>query len=192
MNKKLFMISVPIVLVPYLALFALATIFFSAELPFFQYIIESVFDSNALYLIAALLLYCFLAAVLSIVCFFVSVFKKWDALSLAKTAMVMKFVQIPAYIFIFALGVAFVIAIFTIPFSIGLFIMDCLSVFMTGLFVISSVIAAIRKKIFTFKEAFWVILLQFIFCADVIASTIFYIKLKRANEQQILNNECTP
>ncbi len=192
MNKKLFVISVPIVLVPYLALFTLATVFFSTKIPFFNYIMEAVFDSNALYLIAALLLYCLLTGVLSIVFFFVSIYKKWDAISLAKTSMIMKLAQIPAYVLIFALGAVFVITIFTIPFSIGLFVIDCLSVFMTGLFVISSVIATIRNDAFTLKEVIWVILLQFVFCADVISSVIFYIKLKRANQQQMLNNNVAP
>ena len=188
MNKRLFLISVPIVLVPYLALFTLATVFFSTKISFFNYIMESVFNSNALYLIAVLLLYCLLAGVLSIVCFFASIYKKWDAISLAKTAMVMKLVQVPAYVLIFALGAVFVMTIFTIPFSIGLFVIDCLSVFMTGLFVISSVIATIRNNTFTLKEVIWVILLQFVFCADVISSVVFYIKLKRANQQQMRNN----
>jgi len=191
MNKKLFLISIPIVLVPYLALFALATVFFSTDLPFFNYIMESVFDSNALYLIAALFLYCILTGMLSIVCFFVSIYKKWDAISLAKTAMIMKLVQVPAYVLIFALGAVFVITIFTIPFSIGLFVIDCLSVFMTGLFVVSSVIATIKSNTFTLKEVIWVILLQFIFCADVISSIVFYIKLKRANKL-LPNNDSAP
>ena len=192
MNKKLFAISVPIVLVPYLALFTLATVFFSTKFPFFKYIMESVFDSNALYLIAALLLYCILTGMLSIVCFFVSIYKKWDAISLAKTAMIMKLVQVPAYLLIFVLGTACLITIFTIPFSVGLFITDCLSVFMTGLFVISSVIASIRNKTFTRKEVIWVVLLQFVFCADVISSVIFYKKLKRVNQQQNQSNESVP
>jgi len=191
MNKKLFLISFPIVLVPYLALFALATVFFSTDLPFFNYIMESVFDSNALYLIAALFLYCILTGILSIVCFFVSIYKKWDAISLAKTAMIMKLVQVPAYVLLFALGAVFVITIFTIPFSIGLFVIDCLSVFMTGLFVVSSVIATIKSNTFTLKEVIWVILLQFIFCADVISSIVFYIKLKRANKL-LPNNDSAP
>ena len=191
MNKKLFLISIPIVLVPYLALFALATVFFSTDLPFFNYIMESVFDSNALYLIAALFLYCILTGILSIVCFFVSIYKKWDAISLAKTAMIMKLVQVPAYVLLFALGAVFVITIFTIPFSIGLFVIDCLSVFMTGLFVVSSVIATIKSNTFTLKEVIWVILLQFIFCADVISSIVFYIKLKRANKL-LPNNDSAP
>ncbi len=176
-------------LVPYLALFTLATVFFSTKLPFFKYIVESVFDSNALYLIAALFFYCILTSIVSIVCFFVSIYKKWDAISLAKAAMIMKLAQVPAYVLIFALGVVFVITIFTIPFSVGLFVIDCLSVFMTGLFVISSVIATIRNNTFKLKEVIWVILLQFVFCADVISSVVFYIKLKRTNKQQIPNNE---
>jgi len=170
----------------------MAAIFFSTKSPFFNYIMVSVFDSNALYLIGALLLYCILAGALSIVCFFVSMCKKWDAVSLAKTAMIMKLAQVPAYVLIFALGVVFLITIFTIPFSIGLFLIDCLSVFMTGLFVISSVIAAIRNNTFTRKEVIWVIALQFVFCADVISSVIFYIKLKRANKQRIPNNTSAP
>ena len=117
MNKKLFAISVPIVLVPYLALFTLATVFFSTKFSFFNFIMESVFDSNALYLVAALLLYCILAGMVSIVCFFVSIYKKWDAISLEKTAMIMKLAQVPAYVLIFVLGAVFVITIFTVPFS---------------------------------------------------------------------------
>ena len=192
MNKKLFLISVPIVLLPYLVLFALAVIFFSTDLPFFNNIMESVFDDNALYMIGALLLYCILTGVLSVVCFIESICKKWDAISLAKTAMIMKLAQVPAYVLIFALGAVFVITIFTIPFSVGLFITDCLSVFMTGLFVISSVIASIRNKTFTRKEVIWVVLLQFVFCADVISSVIFYKKLKRVNQQQNQSNESVP
>ena len=189
MNKKLFLYSVPIVLVPYLALFALAAIFFFATVPFFRWLMETIFDNNALYLIAALFLYCLLAVVLSVVFFFVSIRKNWDALSLAKFAMIVKLIQAPAYLCIFVLGCLFLVTIFTIPFTIGLFLIDCLSVFITGLFVISSVIIAIRQNIFTFKEVFWVILLQFIFCADVIASVVFYIKLKRLmNEKQHLKD----
>lgn len=178
MNKRLFLLSVPMVLVPYLALFTLFTIFFSTKVPFFRWVMESVFRGNALYLIAAMLLYCALTVTVSVICFFISINKNWDALSLAKFAMIVKLAQIPAYLCIFVFGVILVIAILTIPFSIGLFAIACLSVFTTGLFVISSVIIAIRKNIYTFNDVFWVILLQFVFCADVISSVVYYIRLK--------------
>ena len=77
MNKKLLLIFIPIAIVPYLSLFALATIFFSTTLPFFGWIMDSVFDSNALFLIAALLLYYILSVALSIIYFVVSIYAKW-------------------------------------------------------------------------------------------------------------------
>ena len=183
MNKKLFFIFIPIALFPYLILFTLATIFLSTDIPFFRWIMESVFDSNALFLIAALLLYFILTALLSIICFVVSIYAKWDALSLAKAAMITKLIQIPAYILIFALGFMFLITIFTYPFSFALFMLDCLSIFLTGLWVVAAIISAIRNNSFSFIEIFWVILLQFVFCADVISSVVFYNKLKRLNNE---------
>ena len=103
MNKRLFLISVPMVLVPYLALFTLFTIFFSTKVPFFRWVMESVFRGNALYLIAAMLLYCALTVTVSVICFFISINKNWDALSLAKFAMIVKLAQIPAYLCILAM-----------------------------------------------------------------------------------------
>ena len=184
MNKKLFFVSVLLVLVPYLALFAVATVFFSSKLPFFKSIMENVFCNNAWHLIAALLICYLLILVLDVIYFFASIHKKWDSLSVARAAMIIKLVQIPAYVSIFILGVLLLISIFTIPFTIALFLVDCLSVFMTGLLVISSVITATRSNTLAFKQVFWVILLQFIFCADVVASVVFYVKLKRSKEMQ--------
>ena len=178
MNKKLFALSIPIVLAPYLALFTLATIFFSTKLPFFQWIMEVVFHGNAWYLIAALLIFCVVVVAWAGVISFVSVHKKWDALAVAKTAMIVKLAQIPAYVAIFALGVVLMLGIFTIPFALGLFVLDCLFVFMTGLLVISAVVITIRNDHFTFSDLWWVLLLQFVFCGDVIAAILLYRKLR--------------
>ncbi len=179
MNKKTFWIIVPISLLPYLILFVLATIFFSTKFSFFHFIMESVFQNNALNLLTFLLIYGILIMLFSFICFIVSIYKKWDAVSLVEMAVIMKLIQVPAYIVIFIVGVLFSITIFTIPFSIGLFLCDCISVFLTGIWVISSAIITIRQGVFKMKEVRWVIILQFIFCADVISSIIFYLKLKR-------------
>ena len=71
------------------------------------------------------------------------------------------------------------ITLFTIPFAVGLVVIDCLALFMTGLPIIASAVMAKRQGVFSLKEVFWVIALQFVFCADVIASVMFYLKLKR-------------
>ena len=186
MKKKLLLFAIPILLLPYFALFALATIFFSTKLTFFRLIMESVFHSNALLLIAALMIYCLVAIAVSVVCLVMGIRKKWDALLMAKTAMIVKLAQVPAYIVIFILGVMLAITIITIPFAIMLFFVDCLSLVLTGLLVIASVIITIRQGVLKPKDVRWVTLLQFVFCADVVASVVFYLKLRNRLKTDIL------
>lgn len=178
MNKKRIWLIIPTTLIPYLVLFSLATIFASTKLSFFQSMMEIVFRENIINLVIMLLLYCTFSTVLSIICFVVSIRQKWNALSLAKTTVIVKLIQLPAYIFIFVLGFLLIISLFTIPFSIGLFLLDCLTVFLTGLLTFAAVINAVRQDLFKLKEVTWVIILQLIFCADVVASIVFYLKLK--------------
>ena len=180
MNKKLFLLSIPTLLAPYIAIFALAVVFLSTKVKLFEAIMESIFQNDGLLLIAALIIYLLLTIALGIACFFISTFKFCDELSTAKTAMLIKLIQIPAYIVIFVLGVAMTIAIWTIPFTIALFWIDCLCLFLTSLPVISSIICAVRHGTMKFQEVIWVIILQFVFCADVVASIIYYKRLKEA------------
>lgn len=181
MNKKRIWLVLPMALLPYLVLFALATIFFSAELPFFTFIMEQIFGSNAWALIGALFLYCVLAGLISAICFAVSVYKRWDALSLAKCAMVVKLIQVPAYTVIFVLGVLFFTTVFTFPFTVGLFLFDCFSLVLSGLLLLASAINAVREGLTEKKTALLFVLLQVVFCVDVIASVVFYLRMKRAS-----------
>ena len=178
MITKRIWLAIPILLLPYLALLTLATIFLSTKSAFFNRVMESVFYGNALYLIATFLIYCLLVAVLSAVCFIVSIHKKWDAFSLAKFFMIVKLLQIPSYALIFVLGVLFSITIFTIPFSIALIFVDYVSLILSGLGVISAVINTIRQGVFNKKEVLWLLIAQFFFCIDVVAAMILYKKLK--------------
>jgi hypothetical protein len=85
---------------------------------------ENIFQNNAWILLATFTLYCIIASTLSIICFILSIVKKWDALTLAKTSMIIKLIQVPAYIMIFIFGFIMLITIFTIPFSFVLFIFN--------------------------------------------------------------------
>jgi len=178
MNKKRIWLAIPAALLPYAALFTLATIFLSTKFDFFEMTMESVFDGNGLYLLLAFFLYCMLATALGAVGFIVGICKKWDAVSLAKFAMIVKLIQIPAYLVIFVLGVLLMITIFTFPFAIGLYFLNCLSLFLSGMWVIAAAINALRQGICKPQEVVWTIIFQFVFCADVIAAIVFYIKLK--------------
>lgn len=182
MNRNRIWYILPTAVLPYLVLLALAVIFFSADHPVFAFLMESVFGGNALLLIAALLLYCVFAGMLSVICFVTGIRKGWDALSLAKSAMILKLCQVPAYALIFVLGIVFAITLFTIPFAIGLFLLDCLTLCLTGLLTAAAAINAVRQGFFQSKEVLWIVLLQLVFCADVAATIAFYCKLRKRVE----------
>lgn len=178
MISKRVWLTIPTVLLPYFALFTLATVFLSTKTSFFKWVMESVFCGNAILLIAAFILYCLLAAVLNAVFLIGGLCNKTDALFLAKYYMTVKLIQIPGYALIFVLGVLCAITIVTIPFSVALFFVDCFSLLLSGLGVASAAVRAIRQGIFKPKEILWVLITQFIFCIDVVAAIILYVNLK--------------
>lgn len=179
MNKKKIWLIIPALSLPYLALFMLATIFFSAEMPFFAFVMETLFRSNALLLIAALTIYCMITLAVSVGYFVIGIRKGWDALALAKCAMLLKLAQVPAYVAIFVLGVLLAFTIFTIPFSIGLWLLDCVCLLISGLFMLAAAINSVRQGVFSAKGVRWFVILQLIFCADVVASVVFYLQLRK-------------
>ena len=123
--------------------------------------------------------------ILSALCLVLGIKGNWDALSVAKTTMIIKLIQIPAYVVIFLLSAIFVMMIFTIGFVIVFAFFDYLTLLMSGMLGILAVVLAIRNGKVSFKESWWVILLQFIYCADVVATVIFYVKLKKMKLQEI-------
>ena len=184
MKKNCIWYILPTALLPYIALGVLAIIFFSAKSPALDAVMQSVFQGNMWYLVAVLLLFCLLAAALSAVYFVRSIRKEYDALQLAKCAMVVKLLQVPAYIAIFVLGVLLVLAIFTIPFALGLLLIDCLTLLLTGLMTITAVINAVRQGDYKISETAWVVILQVVFCADVVAAAVFYRKLRKQYKER--------
>lgn len=143
-----------------------------------QSIMENVFRDNGFLLLGAFLVYLLFALTCTVAYFIRSIKERWAALALAKTALAVKLIQIPAYILIFVLGIVFVLSIFTIPFAIALIVFDGVSLLMTALVFISAVTAAVREGKTTRRRSLWMALLQFVFCADVIAAAVFYKLLK--------------
>ena len=180
MQKSQLWHLIPVAVFPYVILFSLATLFMGTRVDLFRWIMDSVFHGNMFALFGCVLLFGVLAGALNIVCFIFALQKQWDALSLAKTAMVIKLVQVPAYILIYVLGVALLITIFTIPFSIALFVLDCYTLYLTGTIAVAAWINAGREGLINRKQCIWFIILQFIFCADVFATIFFYKKLLKA------------
>ncbi len=182
MKRKVLLSAIPALILPYVALLSLALIFFSSKVAIFDSVMENVFNNNGLLLIGVLLLFFVISAVLSVVFFVISIRNGWNALSLAKTAMIVKLIQIPAYVLIFILGVLLAITIFTLPFVLLLFLVDCFSLFSSGAIAVSAMINSVKQGEFKLKEVIGFIISQFIFCADVVMAIVFYKKLKRKLE----------
>lgn len=180
--KKSALLLIPVAILPYILILALATTIMSTDVPLFGWIMENVFKHNALILLLWVVVYAFIAFVLAAICIAVCLIKNTDSLSVARTAMTVKLIQIPAYVILFFLGLMFLMTIFTYAFTVVLAVLEYFLLVMTGLVNIAAVILAARQGKATLKGSFWTIFWQFFFCADVIASISFYLKLKRQRE----------
>ncbi len=177
-NKKTWLL-IPTTIFPYIILFALDSTFSLTITPLFRYIIENVFGGNALLLLLTLVIICLIACVLSAIHFIICLKQGNNALKIAKTAMIIKLIQIPAYLFIFFASALFIFSLFSIPIAIVLLIFNYTILVLTSLITISSIINSVKQGIFEVKEVVFVALLQFVFCADVFATIIYYNMLKK-------------
>ena len=109
-----------------------------------------------------------------------------DALAVAKTAMIVKLCLVPAYLVLFCYGTILGIMIFTYVFAFIIIVADYFVLLITGFFNSVAVIRAIKDGRMTFKESWWYILLQFVYCADVVASVLLYHKLKKLYAEDVV------
>ncbi len=100
----------------------------------------------------------------------------FHATDLARTNMIVKLIQIPAYIFIFIIGILCMVMIFTIGISFVLMLLDALSIGLTGLFSIAAFQNLNREGMITKKAQFIYSIASFLFCVDVIIAIIGYRK----------------
>ena len=100
----------------------------------------------------------------------------FHATDLARANMIVKLIQIPAYIFIFMIGILCMVMIFTIGISFVLLLLDALSIGLTGLFAIAAFQNLNREGMITRKAQFIYSIASFLFCVDVIIAVIGYRK----------------
>lgn len=106
---------------------------------------------------------------------------KLDSKELTKLTMVIKLVQIPAYIIHFMLGlVGLILSIWGIGFIIWAILIDLLSIFLSGLVGMSAGISCYKEKTLSGGAAFLYSLLSFIYCIDVVSSIVFFCKVRKA------------
>ena len=177
MNRRIIWRIIPAVLLPYFMLFGLAIIFFSPESAAMGFIMDNVFRGNAWNVGLIILLFYVLALGLCIAWLVISLRKDYSAVWLAKIAMIVKTIHIPAFVANFFLGIVFAITIFTLPFTVILIIFDCMMILLTGILSCTAVIAARRQQLITSNQKICFLIMQFFFCADVVSTILLFRKL---------------
>ena len=180
MNSKRIWLMIPAAMNPYMFLIGVFGVYVA---PNFKFITESQFlVAYGFFIWIGLFLLLGLAAIgVTVVCFVLSITKKWEPVSLAKTAMIIKLIQIPAYIVIFILGLIFSVTVWLYVLSLFMIVVDYITLLMSSSLNIADVINAIREKKTTFKKSILIIISQFFFCVDVVGAIVFYSRLKKAN-----------
>lgn len=176
----------PLILSPYALLLVLVGIYNGW---FTGTAYDNTIDDVLLGLIA---LYLF-ALLCVIIVFIVGLAGKVDPLKRLRVNMMIKLIHIPAYILIFLIGFLCLFTIFTIGVSLVLMILDCVTVFSSGLIGLSGVIRSRKANLISKKTANIHGILQFVFCADVISAIILCKSVKSARQKgtddDIVNTE---
>lgn len=117
-----------------------------------------------------------LALACNIVFFALSIWRKWDFRQVALCNMLVKLIQIPAYISIFFLSVLCFSMLFTIGIAVVLLLFDCASILLTGLIGVVAIIRCRSSNVISKKFSIVNGILQFVFCVDVISAIVIFVK----------------
>lgn len=164
----------PTALYPYLIVALLWLLLGSSKSEVRDYIWDKWFGNNAFVALGWILLVFFVGLLMGIVTLCVAVARKWSARELLKVNLILKCLQIPAYVCIFLCGLAFAITIITIGVTLILVVLDCMGVVMTGLIGVAAMKQAKEEGIITKSEAVQNSLLSFLFCVDVYVAIQMY------------------
>lgn len=173
--KKYFLL-IPTIIYPFFILFLLISMFTSSDVPAFNEMWEKMFSNNAFVALFILLLVFILLFLINIGYLIISLFKKWNPLEMSKIMMIVKLIQIPAYIGIFIVGLLCLITVFTFPIALFLIFMDSLCILLSGLVMIPTIIRSKQDGYIGEVEAIIYTILSFCFNVDVVASILLYIR----------------
>lgn len=170
---KKFIPAIVVVIFPYSILFVIYCIFSG-------FLMKTVFDNNVYLCLLFLIALWVLSLICAILICVISRVQRWDSFEVVRISMLIKLIQIPAYVLIFLIGSVCLFTIFTFAISFVLMLLDCMAILLSGLIGISAVKRSHTEGVLSTKELFIHGILQFIFCADVVSSVIVFRKTKLA------------
>lgn len=169
---KKFAPALGIVLFPYAVAFLLYCLFSG-------FLMDSVFQNNALAFLPVLAVLWAAGLACAVWLCAASLGKKWDPVEVSRANMLVKLCCIPAYLVIFVVGAACLLTIFTFGITLILAILDGLALLLSGIFGLAAVKRCHDGKALSTAEAVLCGILQFIFCADVVAAVLVFRRAKK-------------
>ncbi|HBV84846.1 MAG: hypothetical protein OSJ73_03295 [Lachnospiraceae bacterium] len=163
-----------IILFPYYIVFLISSLFN-------QYLMKYIFQNNFYLGLLSLCIFWFIAFISAIILCVNNFANKMDVIEATKIIMIIKIIQIPAYLFIFVAGVMCLFTIFTVGISFVLLILDGASIILSGLIGVFVVRRCYADRILTNTEMVIHSILQFVFCLDVVSAIIVFRKVKTKN-----------
>ena len=153
--------------------------FLSSKVKFLDTIWEKVFNYNAYIPMGVLLGLVLFTLILNIINLVKTLKSNDDTKYLVKSNMVVRLIEIPAYLIIFITCIVCLMTIFTFIISFLLAIFSYVCLIMTGLYAISCYKKLKDKNVISKKEFIIYSILSFIYIADIIVSIIAYKKTKK-------------
>lgn len=169
--KRYLILLLPCAVFPYLLLFFL--------FGFFRGFLLDWIGENLLLTFLLLGIWFFASLLANLAFLMLALGRQWSGRSLALASMVLKLIQIPAYVTVFLLGCIFALTIWLFAFVIVLFFLDCLTILLTGLIGLTASIRCAGEKRVSKGLCVANGILSFVFCADVVLAIIFYVKSRR-------------
>lgn len=105
---------------------------------------------------------------------------KTDVRTAARNNMIIKLVQIPAYILLFLVGVVFAMFVFTIFITFSIILIDVMAISLSGINGVFVACKCGKTGLLKVDGAVLFSLSQFVFCMDVVCAVTLYLKVKRA------------
>jgi hypothetical protein len=166
---KKYLKMLPVIIYPYVYLIAMALYFWGWD---FSAVIRDYGLDAVLIMAIVYNLYSLIAVIVNIV----SACKgKRSAKELAKMNLIIKTVQIPAYIFHFILGLVGIVAsIWGIGFIMWAVFIDTITIFLTGLNAVSVSVRCCKENILSKQSSVIFAVLSFVYCIDVLIAVVFF------------------
>lgn len=166
----------------YLTALLMVLLFTNEKSQMTAFIWQHFFHNNIFVPLSFLLVFGTVMYIINILFFLKARNRTWSSLALARTNLIVKLIQIPAYLLIFGMGLLCMVMIFTIGISFVLMLLDAFALGMTGLFAVTVFYILRKEKKITGKMQTFYSLTSFLFCVDVIIA-IIGCHISRSNEE---------